>query len=66
VSKLPLERTDAPGSYRRGARYVVVSATQLVAILEKGVIALRCPSIVGCRYATLRAVGHARSEAGES
>jgi hypothetical protein len=24
VSKLPLERTDAPGIYRRGSRYVVV------------------------------------------
>jgi hypothetical protein len=24
VSKLPLERTDAPGIYRRGSKYVVV------------------------------------------
>ena len=24
MSKLPLERTDAPGIYRRGSRYVVV------------------------------------------
>jgi len=24
VSRLPLERTDAPGIYRRGSRYVVV------------------------------------------